>query len=114
VTLQPVPTAPEPAATAVDVWVDGDLDPAVLATMLEAALASSTAQVAAIELPTDSLWPLPAGATTNRIRVRVVIGGDDHEVGDVLGSIATVAPWSLVHRVGAGGHLERPGPPTLH
>jgi len=116
-TLTNASTPPAPV-TGVDVWVEGD--PALLGARLEEALSSSAGRVTTVEPPSASLWPLPVGATTNRTRVRVLVTGDDHDIAEVLGSIAAVTPWSLVHRVGTDhsrhslhGH-DGPESPALH
>ena len=116
-TLTNANTPPAPV-TGVDVWVEGD--PALLGARLEEALASSAGRVTTVEPPSASLWPLPVGATTHRTRVRVLVTGDDHDIAEVLGNIAAVAPWSLVHRVGTDhsrhslhGH-DGPESPALH
>lgn len=95
----------------IEVWVESHDDLDALAERLGAALADTTAHVAAVDAPSGSLWPVPVDATTNRVRVRLVVDGDESAVVDALEHVATVSPWSLVHRIDGS---PAKGPPVLH
>ena len=100
-----------PVTTGIEVWVEAQDDLDTRAHRLDAALGDTAARVAGVDTTSGSLWPVPVDATTNRVRVRIEVAGDESDVVDALEHVAAVTQWSLVHRTDGSAGKQAP---TLH
>ncbi len=96
------------STTGIEVWVEARDDLDALTHQLDVALGDTGARIAGVETTSGSLWPVPVDATTNRVRVRLEVAGDEGAVADALEHIASVTPWSLVHRTDGGAAKASP------